>query len=99
MPRYIDADCLIQEIEYWRDKIVDTYGKNDEYANCLAEVMMKIDDAPTADVVEVVRCKDCKYYNRLHHYCDGIGYWFGEEDAWSDNGFCYKGERREEDEM
>lgn len=50
---------------------------------------------PSADVEEVVRCKDCKFYNHLQHYCDGIGYWFGLEDEWSDNGFCYKGERIE----
>ena len=50
--RLIDADWLIQHIEYWRDIMVDTYGKNDEYATCLAEVLMKIDDAPTVDVPE-----------------------------------------------
>lgn len=43
----------------------------------------------------IVRCKDCKYYNFQHHYCDGIGNWFGFENEWSDNGFCYKGERKE----
>lgn len=47
------------------------------------------------DLVEVVRCKDCKYYNFQHHYCEGIGNWFGIEDEWSDNGYCYKGERIE----
>lgn len=45
----------------------------------------------------LVRCKDCKYYNRQHHYCEGIGNWFGYEGEWSDNGFCYKGERREDE--
>ena len=50
--RLIDADALLRRVERWRDRIVDTYGKNDEYANCLAEVVMKIEDAPTADVVE-----------------------------------------------
>ena len=45
---------------------------------------------------EIVRCKDCKYYNHRHHYCDGIEYWFGLENEWSDNGFCYKGERRDD---
>lgn len=48
------------------------------------------------DFVRVVRCKDCKYYNLQYHYCEGIGNWFGLEGEWSDNGFCYKGERREE---
>lgn len=49
-----------------------------------------------AEVIgELVRCKDCKYYDHRHHYCEGIGNWFGFEDEWSDNGFCYKGERKE----
>ena len=47
--RLIDADALLRRVERWRDRIVDTYGKNDEYANCLAEVVMKIEDAPTAE--------------------------------------------------
>lgn len=71
------------------------------------EVIMRIDFAATTGteivahaekISELVRCKDCKYYNHRHHYCDGIGYWFGLEDEWSDNGFCYKGERREDAE-
>lgn len=48
--RPIDADALLQRVERWRDMICDTYGKNDEYADCLAEVVMKIEDAPTIDV-------------------------------------------------
>lgn len=55
-----------------------------------------IESAPTVDAVEVVRCKDCKYYNPQHHYCEGIGNWFGIEGEWSDNGYCYKGERKED---
>ena len=51
------------------------------------------------DVVEVVRCKDCKHYNSQNSYCEGIGNWFCLMNEWSDNGFCYKGERKEtEDE-
>lgn len=48
--RLIDADWLMVKIEQWRDQIVDMYGRDDEYADCLAEVVMKIEDAPTADV-------------------------------------------------
>ena len=48
------------------------------------------------DVVKVIRCKDCKYYNPQQHYCEGIGNWFGYVGEWSDNGYCYKAERKEE---
>ena len=47
MSRYIDADALIQ------------LGLQDgayEYVS-----VQEIADFPTADVVEVVRCKDCKF--------------------------------------
>ena len=50
------------------------------------------------ELVEVVRCKDCKYWNPTHRYCEGIGNWFGEVDSWSDNGFCFKGERRTDEQ-
>ena len=58
-------------------------------------------DAPTADVVEVVRCKDCKW--SVEHYdTDGnVPYWvcknwYDETDA---NGFCYDAERRDDGEI
>lgn len=45
---------------------------------------------------EIIRCKDCKYWNPYYAECEGIGNWFGFEGAWSENGYCYKAERREE---
>ena len=54
MPRYIDADWIAQRLDGWQDQLAKTYGENDEYVLCLGEVLMKIDDAPTADVRENV---------------------------------------------
>lgn len=51
-------------------------------------------DGRAARDAKIVRCKDCKYWNPTYRYCEGIGNWFGEVDSWSDNGFCFKGERR-----
>lgn len=85
MSRYIDADALIEDFES-----SDADGINlalDRYAiNC-------IDDAPTADVVEVVRCKDCK-----HYISDGGALMICEvtEMNTSDCDFCSYGERKEE---
>ena len=45
-----------------------------------------IDDAPTIDAVEVVRCKDCKFY-----YANGGDTCITEPD-W----FCADGERKEQ---
>lgn len=53
MPKkYIDADTLTLEIDDWRAELEATYGKNDEYVQCLKTVLGMIEDAPTADVVE-----------------------------------------------
>ena len=62
-----------------------------------------IDDIPSADVVPVVRCKDCKYahmtYSGAAKYCDR------KKELTDDGGsiylpgdwFCAYGERRESD--
>lgn len=47
------------------------------------------------DLVEVVRCKDCKhhhYENDRIPYCDRIDYGYG----WKGGDFCSRGERRNE---
>ena len=87
MSRYIDAD------ELKADHFVPSSTTNT--ANYLYVSFSQIENAPTADVVEVVRCKDCKYFNLQHHYCEGIGNWFGLDGEWGDNEFCSKGEGRE----
>ena len=77
--RLIDADALMPNAKYkGAYDIVNAYD---------------IAKAQTIDAVPVVRCKDCKYWNPTHRYCEGIGNWFGEVDSWSDYGFCYKGEK------
>lgn len=56
--------------------------------------------APAADVVEVVRCGECKYYNdklemysdyvcTIRHYCDGSPIIVGKDD------FCSSGRRKD----
>ena len=59
MPRYIDADIL-RKNEIARCHCVPCVGSNDNDYKNLDEVL---NDCQTADVVEVVRCKDCRYFN------------------------------------
>ena len=60
-----------------------------------ADSIEAIDQVPTADVVEVVRCKDCKFSSDIINgepgWCEKLGYFF-EEDF-----FCSYGEKPEED--
>lgn len=48
--RLVDADWVAERLKEWRNWIAETYGENDDYVLCLDTVLMKLDDAPTADV-------------------------------------------------
>lgn len=76
--RLIDADSLPRRV--WLD------------GNCLVMAADEVDNAPTADAVEVVRCKDCKHMIPQSHtrYCT---VWHGAN-GMGDEGFCNYGERR-----
>lgn len=59
---------------------------NDTALDVLKMVATWIEEAPTVDAVEVVRCKDCKHYMTIHCTCDGC--------CISDDWYCADGERR-----
>ena len=97
MAKYIDADALLENLK-------KQYGEDLGW-QCtvnMSDVGMMIEDASTADVVEVVRCKDCKHatfyrckndpcYNSINcEYRIGIG----DEDF-----FCSCGERRTDNDV
>ena len=54
MNRYIDAELLLTD---------NTYEWFDDWGN-YTSAGQAIVDAPTADVVEVVRCKDCAMHSK-----------------------------------
>ena len=81
MPRLIDADALLMDNSW---AFYDENGNRNEA--CIA-----VENAPTVDAVEVVRCKDCKYYDGGYRCC--------ATDIWTNpNGYCHYGERREDAE-
>lgn len=89
MERYIDAEKL--EKEGWSAS--RTYQQD---AHTMVYETKKMTDFPSADVVEVVRCKDCKYHDDIDThgtvYCPNlIGGWVSERF------FCAGGERREDE--
>lgn len=62
MPKkYIEREVLIESIKNRFKKLIDEGYVYEEIVECNAEISRIIDAQPTADVVEVVRCKDCKY--------------------------------------
>lgn len=85
MARYIDADLLLSTLN--ENKI--PYDSDINYFIC---------HAPTAAVVEVVRCKDCRYGNKLSY--DKVWCSLGNDMyAYHENDFCSYAERREDGEI
>ena len=76
MSRYIDADKLFLHFNDWalavspdeRNSDVPEYSEhkiNEMIYRTINEAMSAIEQQPTADVVEVVRCKDCKWWKSI----------------------------------
>lgn len=104
MARYIDADALIENIK----RVYCTDCNNYNKVRCRAcgtdDAMTMIEDAPTADVVEVVRCKDCRFCKNLPNglcyawtepYANERGY-KGEAHCVEPDDFCSMGQRKEQ---
>ena len=74
MARLIDADWVAERLKEWRDWIAGTYGENDDYVLCLDTVLMKLDDAPTADVEPVKHGHWVKSNSDYEWECSFCGY-------------------------
>ena len=99
MPEYIDKDKLLNAIE-----CIDISNCTD-VDDIFIEIERTIDEQPTADVVEIVRCKDCIFSRELDKYekklyldnCVGCTKHSKSYHSliMEDNDFCGYGERRE----
>ena len=82
MAEYIEREALLKHIEI--------------HCGCCGEARHCIGEAPAADVVEVVRCKECRFYETDVEYYGG-----GTKDVcrllkrqMQCDDFCSYGERR-----
>ena len=95
-----DLDALIAEVDESISNIAFTSPYQDEIERVrdgMERVRDCIDNAPTIDAVEVVRCKNCKYSTEeLALRKDGIWckYWGTDPDP---NDFCSHGKRKTDD--
>ena len=64
MPKYIDADALLKEA-----KRISGPFTGDGWDNF--GVYALIERQPAADVEPVVRCKECRYWEKVEYYPDG----------------------------
>lgn len=89
MAEYIDREALRKVLENWRDAHADV--DDEQGCGLLEDVIWEVDAQPAADVVPVVRCKDCKY-NVGTKKCLNPDSFFAVP---KDDDFCSYGERKE----
>lgn len=94
MPRYIDADALIDFID------VGHLRHPSELCFSEIDVANLLLHAPTINAVEVVRCRECKHLNvvnrkELYAYCPKTNTVFVPFELDTREHFCSLGERKE----
>ena len=86
--RLIDADELKLDLKWLEEYDPPVYH----------DVVSTIDEMPTVDAVEVVRCKDCKKYIPCQKLPIGTSKWCAMFDrATCEMNYCGWGERREDE--
>ena len=80
-------------------RLIDADALPDDCAWCGDALIEAINDAPTIDAVEVVRCKDCKWSDwyttadgHMYCYCMETG-----NGGRTENDYCSYGERGEQE--
>ena len=105
MARLIDADALTEKMRF--DVCTDCFGSIKGCGNCYYDrAINAIEDAPTAQAVEVVRCKECKHWHHDIGWCDKHSHFVYEKDGachpwespnwkmFDENDYCSYGERK-----
>lgn len=92
---YIAREALLEQL-----KAMESYNTSPMYRRGYDDCVATVLNAPTADVVPVVRCKDCKWF-----VDNNGGEWYGckmfqvvritPEDAPKPDDFCSYGERKD----
>ena len=94
---YLNRSSLVARMKYYEEHTTEESGERYAYSVALREIR----NAPAADVAEVVRCKNCKWFAD-----NNGGEWYGcqmfqvvqitPEDAPKPDDFCSYGERKED---
>ena len=87
MAEYITKEAAIEVFEWGDADVIEDYGDGGDFGLSRGAIKSAINSIPTADVVPVVRCKDCYQSvvigNVLH-----CTYWAKDTD---ENGYCHEG--------
>lgn len=81
--KYIEAGKFVERFGNW-------YTEEGKESGFIGTIKDLVNQMPASDVVEVVRCKECKHADLFYPYCT---IW---EAAIDGDGYCYKGEEEDE---
>lgn len=95
MAEYITKEAAIEAFENGEADVIEDYGDGADFGFGLKNIKSTINTIPAADVVPVVRCKDCKYYKPNEYEC-GCEFAGGLPYVKADD-YCSYGERKETD--
>lgn len=87
--RLIDSEPLLDMLEREENENEDIPNRSDGIRDAIIDIL----NAPTVEAVQVIRCKDCKYWDDFldKGYCkDTIGF----DRWWKPNDYCSYAERR-----
>jgi hypothetical protein len=100
MAEYIERENAYKLIREQKEKETGMYSKGRNTGlNIAKSIIHNKEQCPTADVVKVVRCKDCKHFiaskpAHCKYHTDNAGYC--DEACWvTENDFCSYGELKE----
>lgn len=99
MSRLIDADALMTELSTMYKEPTSTEDfMTIGYDKAIADVVVTAHRQPTVDAVEVVRCRDCIWWDIQHPYgtlVPNVYYCERNRRFYSANHFCGYGGRKE----
>ena len=87
---FIKRETVCEELNDIGGCGADPNSWADGWDRAISAAIKIVKDTPAADAFEVVRCKDCIYYNYIDNYCDLFGF-----DLPGENFYCRDGERDE----
>ena len=94
--RLIDADALMNVIRQHEYRLATKQGSID-YGMFTLGIQQAVDEQPTVDAVEVIRCRECKHCDPENHHCDHPMSTSAPLIRKPDD-FCSYGERKEGDD-
>ena len=97
MKEYIEREAVIKTIKNHKCESKVVYSIEEALYCVGQEIGKAIGNVPAADVVEVVRCKDCKYWKCYggQYADDGECWHLGELDCcMHKDDYCSKGKRK-----